>query len=116
MFQKLPTQNSTLVAFSAMEPELTNHWVVMTNLNTLDRKLDHLLTDTEKLIYKDEVRAYVNDKTLPPTLDRVGKWWAQESIDSKYPTLSKVTLAAFAVFHGPLIESTFSEMGRILNK
>ena len=116
MFKKLPTQNSTLVAFSAMDPELTNHWVVMTNLNTLGTKLDHLLTDSEKLIFKDEVRTYVNDKTLPPTLDRVDKWWAQESICSKFPTLSKVTLAAFTVFHDPMVESTFSEMGRILNK
>ena len=50
MFQKLPTQNSTLVAFfSAMNPELTNHWVLMANLDTHGGKLDHLLRDTEKL-------------------------------------------------------------------
>ena len=50
MFLKLPTQNSTLVAFSSVDPELTYHWVVMKNLNSRGRKFDHLLTDTEKLI------------------------------------------------------------------
>ncbi|GFS14070.1 hypothetical protein ElyMa_001413800 [Elysia marginata] len=116
MLKKLPTHNSTLVAFSAMDPDLTNDSVVMSNLEILGKKLDHFLTAEEKGPYKDEVRAYVNDKTLPPANDRVDKWWAQESVSSKYPILSKVTLAAFTVFHGPLVESAFSEMSRIINK
>ncbi|GFS25320.1 hypothetical protein ElyMa_001684600 [Elysia marginata] len=120
MLKEVPTHNSTLVAFSAMDPDLTNHSVVMSNLEILGKKLDHLLTAEEKgpYIYKDEVSAYINDKTLPPANDRVDKWRAQESVSSKYPILIKVTLAAFSftVFHGPLVESAFSEMSRIINK
>lgn len=116
MFDKLPIYNKTLMSLSALDPVLTSHTVVMKKLNKLGRLLKHLLSDKETISFSEEVRAYVNDENLPPTMENVDEWWCQKALCNKYPTLCKVALAALTVFHGPIVESTFSEMSRILNK
>ena len=45
---------------------------------------------------------------------RADNWWWQ--LNEKYPVLSKLSLAALTVFHGPRVESSFSVMGDVIVK
>lgn len=118
MMKKLPLYNNNLVSISALDPVVTNHTVIKVNLDNLGEKMGHILTTDEKIAFANEVRAYVNDKGLPqyePT-ERIDCWWTQTYLKDNCPALTKVALAALTIFHGPLVESTFSEMARILCK
>lgn len=88
----------------------------MKQLKKLGRLLKHLLSDKETIFSSEEVRAYVNAENLPPSMENVDEWWCQKVLCNKYATLCKVSLAALTVYHGPIVESTFSELSRILNK
>lgn len=118
MLIKLPIYNSTLLSLSALDPCLTNHTVIKKHLDKLGATLPHILSESESKTYPDEVRKFVNDKNLPPYMEneRVDEWWSQDSLTLSYPSVTKVSLAALTIFHGPQVESTFSEMSRIITK
>ena len=68
----------------------------------------------EKDAFKQELRHYsvAESHSFPPMSLRIDVWWSQAS--ESFPILSRVASAYLTIFSGPMIESTFSEMGNIL--
>ncbi|KAL2085054.1 hypothetical protein ACEWY4_020572 [Coilia grayii] len=48
--------------------------------------------------------------------DDIVKWWAHVISLGKYPALTQVIRGALSIFHGPLVESSFSLMGDVIDK
>ena len=42
-------------------------------------------------------------------------WWANVMSTGKYPALSRVIRVAISIFHGPIVGSSFSLMGDIID-
>lgn len=57
------------------------------------------------------------DQSLPTFTDGEDavSWWADVSDTGRYPALTKTAQTALSVFHGPLIESSFSYMSEIID-
>src|SRR4029434_8751094 len=47
--------------------------------------------------------------------DCIVKWWAHVMGLGKYPAFSQVIRGALSIFHGPLVESSFSLMGDVID-
>lgn len=48
--------------------------------------------------------------------DDIVKWWAHVISLAKYPALMQAIRGALSIFHGPLVESSFSLMGDVIDK
>lgn len=55
------------------------------------------------------------DDCLPHETERVDSWWGVIKKSGQYSALSKVAIAACAIFHGPIVESSFNTMGDIMD-
>lgn len=111
--KKLPLQSQTLQSLSAIDPLLRGHSQTVLHLRKLMEKLGHLLPpDADTHL---EILQYDVDNTLPSFEDAV-KWWASVFDKGKYPALCKAVKAAFSIFHGPLVESSFSVMGNVIDE
>lgn len=78
--------------------------------------MSHLLPcniDTDR-----EILRYNVDQALPSYEEGgdVVQWWACVFKTEKYPALSQAVKAALSIFHGPLVESSFSSMGNIIDQ
>ena len=81
--------------------------------------MKNVLVDEEAEMYENDCRRLFVDLNLPDVLRndkpvRGDNWWWQ--LNEKYPVLSKLSLAALTVFHGPRVESSFSVMGDVMDK
>ena len=81
--------------------------------------MKNVLVDEEAEMYENDCRRLFVDLNLPDVLRnnkpvRADNWWWQ--LNEKYPVLSKLSLAALTVFHGPRVESSFSVMGDVMDK
>ena len=81
--------------------------------------MKNVLVDEEAEMYENDCRRLFVDLNLPDVLRnnkpvRADNWWWQ--LSEKYPVLSKLSLAALTVFHGPRVESSFSVMGDVMDK
>ncbi|KAL1249185.1 hypothetical protein QQF64_020190 [Cirrhinus molitorella] len=64
-----------------------------------------------------KILQYGVDQSLPTFTDEEDavSWWADVSDTGRYPALTKTAQTALSVFHGPLIESSFSYMSEIID-
>ncbi|CAL4135756.1 unnamed protein product, partial [Meganyctiphanes norvegica] len=51
----------------------------------------------------------------PKVITRIDEWWHEVRETGRYNNLSKLVLATLSIFHGPLVESSFSSMGNIMD-
>ena len=116
MQKTLPLNSTTLKGLSALDPLARGHSVTQKYLEVLGKKLEHLLPSENNLAL--EIIQYNVDRSLTPydpTMSVVD-WWGQIIHGDKYPSLAKIASAAFSIFHGPQVESSFSLMSDILDK
>ena len=106
--------------------------------NIMPQEEKHIWEDD----YDKEIRSFMKDKSLPEykppsddenadendseavpstqasnliTYSRADQWWGAVKKTGKYKILTKIVLAAFSCFHGPLVESSFNNMGNIMD-
>ena len=81
--------------------------------------MKHVLVDKEAEMYENDCQRLFVDLKLSDVLRdnepvQADSWWWQ--LNEKDPVLSKLSLAALTVFHGPRVESSFSVMGDVMDK
>ena len=117
MQKTLPLNSQTLKGLSSLDPAARGHSVTQRYLEVLGQKFAHLLPSDNKVSL--EIIQYNTDRSLPEydeSKTDVVEWWSHIIHGEKYPCLSKIATAAFSIFHGPQVESSFSNMSDILDK
>ena len=122
MAEKLPLENKFLKDVTAIDPkEITScKSSTLKSLLNLPSLMENLLLDAEIDCYESECRRIIVDYDLPDVCTpdkkpvRADLWWYK--LVERYPILTKLSLAAFTIFHGPRVEGSFSVMGDIMDK
>ena len=117
---KLPLENETLKAFSAIDPLLvcSPNKLVLKRLLSLPTLVPTVLEDEEENTFQKEVHALCVDRNFPsPVNDEDNEvdcleWWGK--ISDRYSVPFKVVCAVLSIFHGPRVESTFSVMNNVI--
>ena len=119
--EKLTLENEFLKNIAAIDPiAITSRKsIVLKSLLKLPFLMKNVLVDEEAEMYENDCRRLSVDFNLPDVLRdnkpvRADNWWWQ--LNEKQPVLSKLSLAALTVFHGPRVESSFSVMGDVMDK
>ena len=112
-----------LKALSSLDPELRGK---DRNINSLARLADLLVrfvptatgVDVQQEVrhYNADIDPFLQVKTTCPRGTDVLAFWMSDFMVLNYPGLYAVAKATFSIFHGPKVESTFSEMAGILDK
>ncbi|KAG5286163.1 hypothetical protein AALO_G00011670 [Alosa alosa] len=111
---KLPLKSKTLQALSSIDPVVRGHSQAVTQLKELANILKHLVpTECDPSL---DILRYNVDPNLPNYQDGddIVKWWAHVFRLEKYPALTQVVRGALSIFHGPLVEASFSLMGDVM--
>ena len=115
MAEKLSLENEFFKNIAAINPiAITSRkFIVLKSLLKLPFLMKNVLVDKEAEIYENDYRRLFVDFNLPDVLRdnkpvQAVNWWWQ--LNEKYPVLSKLSLAALTVLHGPRVESSFSVM------
>ena len=100
---------------TALDPEIRSKVSALRCLRYLAQTVPTVLKDGEQDAYDREVHSFVNEDTskLPSLTLPIDKWWVQVD-EIGFSHLAKVAGALLTCFHGPTVESTFSEMGNIV--
>ena len=70
----------------------------------------------------EEVYTYNEDDKLPSAFDingkakRIDKWWMEVQRLDKYPNICKMVFALLSCFSCPVVESSFSIMGNVMDE
>ena len=119
--EKLPLENEFLKNIAAIDPvSITSRKsIILKSLLKLPFLMKNVLVDEEAEMYENDCRLLFVDFNLPDVLRDnkpvlADNWWWQ--LNEKYPVLSKLSLAALTVFHGPRVESSFNVMGDVMDK
>ena len=119
MAEKLPLENEFLKNIAAIDPIAITKSILQSLLK-LPFLMKNVLVDEEAEVYENDCRRlFLDFNNLPDMLRdnkpvRVDNWWWQ--LNEKYPVFPKLSLAALTVFHGPMVESSFSVMGDVMDK
>ncbi|RXN33440.1 hypothetical protein ROHU_015500 [Labeo rohita] len=116
MQAKLPLKSKTLQALSSIDPVVRGHSQAVIQLKELAIIIKHLVpTESDPSM---EILRYNVDPNLAnyEEGDDIVKWWAHVISLGKYPALTQVIRGALSIFHGPLVESSFSLMGDVIDK
>ena len=104
-----------------MNPSTRGHSLSISLLENL-REATKLFfqEENEQENLSQETVAFQVDQKIPSFIegDLADMWWCDSVInhpDCRYQSLSKLAMISFSVFHGPLIESTFSGMSQIID-
>ncbi|KAF3841376.1 hypothetical protein F7725_007238 [Dissostichus mawsoni] len=118
MQKKLPLNSRTLQALSALDPLVRGHSETGILLKRLSgpEMMGHLVPPQFDVPL--EVVKFNVDRTLPLYLDgdSMVTWWANIMATGKYPGLNHVVKGGLSIFHGPMVESSFSAMGDIISQ
>ena len=139
MQKTVPIDNQILRSFCALDPVLQEQAYpeLIDVLKKFPKKMTNVLLQEEKDDYEAQIRDYMIDRTLPkykpPSKEnnseaeaseqannvdiysRADQWWGAVKKTGRYNALTKVVLAAFSCFHGPHVESSFNNMGNIMD-
>ncbi|CAM4714558.1 unnamed protein product [Leuciscus chuanchicus] len=108
--KKLPLESKAL---SSIDPVVSGHSQAVTQLKELAGFMKHVVP-LESDITQEIIR-YNVDPNLAKYEDDIVKWWAHVMSLGKYPALSQFIRGALSIFHGPLVESSFSLMGDVID-
>ena len=107
--------NECFRSCTALDPEIRSNVSALRCLRYLAQTVPTVLKEGEQDAYDREVHSFVNEDTskLPSSTLPIDKWWAQVG-EMGFSHLAKVAGALLTCFHGPTVESSFSEMGNIV--
>lgn len=112
---KMPLSNKLLMCLSAVDPVMLGTSEGRKLMSGL-KPFCSFLSEDERNSLDLEVRGYHADSKLRelPRDISIDSWWG--AIDcNTYPVLTKTMKSLLSCFHGPLVESSFSLMGDILD-
>ncbi|KAJ8300689.1 hypothetical protein KUTeg_022208 [Tegillarca granosa] len=119
--KKLPLDSPLLKAITSIDPLARQHSIFVTRMKKLPGLVTNVLQDEELESFHQEVLKYQVDKMLPSPLTpddsniRCDHYWATVDKTGRYPMLCKMAKALLSCFHGPQVESSFSNMGDIID-
>ena len=122
MAEKHPLENKFLQDVTAIDPkEITScKSSTLKSLLNLPSLMENVLPDDEIDCYESECRHIIVGYDLPDVCTpdkkpvRGDLWWYR--LVKRYPILTKLSLAALTIFHGPRVEGSFSVMGDIMDQ
>jgi hypothetical protein len=100
MQQKMPLNNTLLQALSWLAQKYLGHLLSTDEYSKVDKETKDLQTDWDLPKFEKG--------------DDAVAWWAEVFCKNKYPGLHKILRAAFSIFHGSQVESSFNVMGKII--
>ena len=114
MADKLPLENEFLKNVTAIDPIAitSRNSIVLKSLLKLPSFMKNVVVNEELDEYESDCRRIMIDFELPNVLlpddkpVRADKWWSQ--LHQKYPSLTKLCLAALTVFHGPRVKAVLA--------
>lgn len=119
MQKKLPLDSPTLKALSCIDPCARGHSITQKGMRKLVTEIGfkHFLTPSGQDAVLREIINYQIDRGLPQYSQGadVVDWWSKVMNTGRYPHLSKIVAAAFSIFHGPQVESSFNVMGDVID-
>ena len=112
MQKKLPLDSKTLQSLSCLDPIVRSHSAATIWFKMLMKEFwfQRFLSDDGRNQLSMELLSFQSDSSLPiytESTDMV-QWWTAVMKTAKYPNLSKVAAASLSIFHGPVVESSFS--------
>lgn len=114
MQEKLPLSNKLIKSLACLDPELKGTSACRTLMKKLAAFMRHVVPSTADV--EKEIKDYQLDPRFPDSDVPIVEYWGCEHVRSHYPGFYKISLACLSIFHGPKIESSFSEMAGILTK
>ena len=114
----MPLDNTVLKVLSTLDPAAVGHSSSMSLMLQIPSLTSTIISIDEKDAFEIEVRHFhLNSDDLPSlqSNQRIDNWWHLVSQTKQYPLLCKASLALLTCFHGPKVESCFSEMNDILD-
>ena len=114
--EKMPLDNDILKVCSAVDPRIKGKTSTLGYLLKIP-DLTNLVDKDDVDDFDDEVRDYVTTKKLKDYVEgtAIDEWWGDVP-SSKYPHLTKAVKGLLSFFHGPMVESSFSVMGELLDE
>ena len=114
LINKMPLSSTTMKAFAYLDPELRGTTTSMLYMHKFLMVLPDLKGHEDS--FKEEVKSFQIDHSIETiAARRIDKCWGQVC-PKTYPLLTAVARAVLPCFHGALVESTFSVMGKIVTK
>lgn len=115
---KMPVNNETLQICSMLDPVVRRTSVARKLLLKIPEKTNLLPKDPETCDkFQREINRYTSDPcpSRASEEDPVDVWWGAVS-QERYPLLTAAAKGLLSCFHGPIVESSFSEMSDVLCK
>ena len=113
---KMPLKNDVLKIRSCLDPVVRRTAAARRHLLQIPRLTNLVPSEAVDSFQRDVNRYTTDDSPSSAKADApVDVWWAGVS-EERYPVLTKAARGLLSCFHGPLVESAFSEMGDILTK
>ena len=118
--KKLPLENEFLKCANALNPNKRGRTETFEMLELLPTIVTNVLSDDELVKYMIEVRNYQTDNLAlyaqsERQSQRLDEWWVSVFSTGNYPSLSKLVKSIISLFHGPVVENTFSSMNYIID-
>ena len=113
---KLPLNSPTLQSLSSIDPLAWGHSITVDHLKHLSsNEILGRWVPSDCDIHK-EILLYNVDLSLKEAeKNNVVSWWSSLLETGKYPGLCAVACAALSIFHGPMVEASFSAMNDIID-
>ncbi|XP_025091062.1 uncharacterized protein LOC112562188 [Pomacea canaliculata] len=114
----MPVNNKVLKICSVLDPIMRNTTQARQLLGQIPSRTNLVQNDQDTVDrFHREVNKYTYDVSPSSASEDapVDVWWGGVSQD-RFPLLCAAAKALLSCFHGPIVESTFSEMGKILSK
>src|SRR4029434_9795875 len=94
----------------------TNNSIMITKSKIRNKHLNNTSTSWHSSREIKNFRPQLSQKRPAKSWgDCIVKWWAHVMSLGKYPAFSQVIRGALSIFHGPLVESSFSLMGDVID-
>lgn len=113
--RKLLIRSATLRSLSSLDPTIRGQSLTGNCLKKLAAMMKHLIP-AESDVHMEIIK-YNVDPCLAPYKEEedVVEWWTHVMKTGRYPALNQVVISALSIFHGPVVESSFSLMNTIID-
>ena len=123
LLKKMHINNFMLRHLSAIDPQVQGNEITLCHLKRFLQLISNVLNKEEEQKFgEEEVYTYHVDDKLPSAFDingevkRIDKWWMEVQRLDECPNICKIVFALLSCFSCPVVESSFSIMGNVMDK
>ena len=123
LLKKMPINNSMLRHLSAIDPQAQGNEITLCHLKRFPQLISNVLNKEEEQKFgEEEVYTYHVDDKLPSAFDingevkRIDKRWMEVQRLDECPNICKIVFALLPCFSCPVVESSFSIMGNVMDE